>query len=322
MSAMIQMSGGFRATVLAGWVLLCGVGLWFARLKGIPSWAAWPALAAFLIEYPFYLVPAFRSVREQFAGRRLLPFLVASVVLPYLAACMGATTFAWLGLAKLAALALTMGLWFRVLPAGPLADVGFLLLVGAAKIGRFANPIYPTRYKSLEIGVLGDIAIFQLAVLVLMLARKVPETGYGFLPTRKDWRIGLLHFLYFLPIGFGVGLGIRAVRWSPTHEPWKVAGSFLGLLFVLSLLEEFLFRGVLQQWMTDWTRSRQWALALTSLVFGASHLWFRQFPNWKWLIVAGVMGWFCGRARNQAGSIRAGMVTHTLVITAWRSFFV
>jgi hypothetical protein len=37
--------------------------------------------------------------------------------------------------------------------------------------------------------------------------------------------------------------------------------------------------------------------------------------------VAAVLGWFCGRARNQAGSIRASMVTHALVATAWRAFF-
>jgi hypothetical protein len=39
------------------------------------------------------------------------------------------------------------------------------------------------------------------------------------------------------------------------------------------------------------------------------------------VIVAGTLGWFCGRARNQAGSIRASMVTHTLAITTWRAFF-
>jgi len=38
--------------------------------------------------------------------------------------------------------------------------------------------------------------------------------------------------------------------------------------------------------------------------------------------LAATLGWFCGRARNQAGSIRAAMVTHTLVVTTWRAFFV
>jgi uncharacterized protein len=52
------------------------------------------------------------------------------------------------------------------------------------------------------------------------------------------------------------------------------------------------------------------------------HLWFRTFPNWRWAVLAGVLGWFCGRARNQAHSIRAGMVTHALAVATWRGFFV
>jgi hypothetical protein len=52
------------------------------------------------------------------------------------------------------------------------------------------------------------------------------------------------------------------------------------------------------------------------------HLWLGSFPNWRWVPLAATLGWFCGRARNQAGSIRAAMVTHTLVVTTWRAFFV
>ena len=280
-----------------------------------------PALAAFLVEYPFYLVPAFRSVREELAGRWLPVYLVASAVLPYLACCLGATQFAWLSLLKIAALALTLALWYRVLPAAPLVDIGFLVLVVAVKISKFAAPIYPVRYKGVEIGILGDLALFQLAVMVLMLERRIRETGYGFIPTRKDWRIGAIHFLYFIPIGFGIALGLKAVHLTKPGDPLKLAGYFLAWLLVLTLAEEFIFRGVLQQWIEEWTWSPQAALIITSLLFGAVHLWFRTFPNWKWVIIAGVLGWFCGRARNQAGSIRASMVTHTLVITAWRAFF-
>jgi hypothetical protein len=35
-----------------------------------------------------------------------------------------------------------------------------------------------------------------------------------------------------------------------------------------------------------------------------------------------VLGWLCGRARNQASSIRASVVTHALVVSTWRAFFV
>jgi uncharacterized protein len=322
MSAMANTSGGFRTALFAGWITLGVVGLWYARLKDIPGWAALPALAAFLVEYPFYLVPAFRSVRERVAGAYLPAFLVASAVLPYLAACFGATVFQWSSLVKLTALALSLGLWYRVLPLSPIADIGFLALVVAVKIGRFAATVYPPRYKGLEIPILADLALAQIAVMVLMLERRIPETGYGFVPSLREWRIGAINFLFFLPIGFGLALGLNAVHLSMPDNLLKPIGSFLGWLLVLALLEEFIFRGVLQQWIEDWTWSPRAALAITSLLFGTVHLWFRQFPNWKWLLIAGVLGWFCGRARNQAGSIRASMVTHTLVITTWRAFFV
>ena len=151
--------------------------------------SALPSLAAFLVAYPFYLVPAFPKVREEFAGQPLLGFLIASAVLPYLACCLGAVTFEWISFAKLLALALALGLWYRILPAAPLSDIGFLALVVAIKIGRYAAPIFPVPYKGVEIGVLCDLALFNIAVMVLMLERRVRETGFGFLPTRKDWRI-------------------------------------------------------------------------------------------------------------------------------------
>jgi hypothetical protein len=58
-------------------------------------------------------------------------------------------------------------------------------------------------------------------------------------------------------------------------------------------------------------------LVLSSTAFGAVHLWFGDaFPNWKMAAVAGLLGWFCGRARLRAGSMRAAMVTHALAATA------
>jgi len=318
---MARTSGGFRAALLIGWTALCVVGIVYARSKDIPSWAAAPALAAFLLAYPFYLVPAFREAREAIAGPPLPAYLVISAVLPYLACCMGAIHFEMLSLVKLAAMALALGLWYRVLPAHPVADVGFLALVVAIKLGRYTTTLYPSPFKGVDLATLGDLALFQIAVMVLMLERRVPETGYGFWPTSRDWRIGVLHFLYFAPVGVGIALALKAAHFARTPDPWKLVLYFFAWLWVLTLGEEFFFRGVLQGWLEEWLRSRAGALIVTSVLFGLVHLWFRHFPNWKWAIIAATMGWFCGRAKNQAGSIRAAMVTHTLVITAWRAFF-
>jgi hypothetical protein len=84
---MAKTLGGFRAAVPIGWMALGVAGVLYARLKDIPSWAAVPVLAAFLVEYPFYLVPAFPTLRERLAGARLPGFLLASTGLPYLVCC-------------------------------------------------------------------------------------------------------------------------------------------------------------------------------------------------------------------------------------------
>jgi membrane protease YdiL (CAAX protease family) len=319
---MAKSLAGFRAALLIGWTALSVAGVLYARLKGIPSWAALPALAAFLVEYPFYLVPAFPGLRERLAGERMPGFLVASAVLPYLVCCCGAVQFQWGGFVRLAALALALSLWYVVLPAVAAADLAYLALIAAVLLGKYFDSIYRALHPGLDVAILGHLALIQIAAMALMLERRVHETGYGFLPNWKEWRIGALHYLYFVPVAFPLALALKAMRFAPPAPLWKIAGTFLGILWVVALSEEFFFRGVLQQWIEEWTWSRPVALAVTSVLFGFVHVGFRGFPNWQWVLVATVLGWFCGRARNQAGSIRAGMVTHALVVTTWRAFFV
>jgi membrane protease YdiL (CAAX protease family) len=299
-------------------------------------------------------------MRERLAGPRLRWFLLAAMVLPYLVCCCGAIEFHWYSALRLAALALTMSLWYVVLPPGTtglpagrahsadrddgpnngsndrpndipndkpeglshtLADLAFLAIIPALILGGYFDSIYPP-YLGQKLNVLGHVTFLPVVILVLMLERRVRETGYGFAPNRREWRIGALHYLYFLPIGGSLAFLLHAVK---PHEPaalWKVAATFLAFLWVVGLSEEFFFRGVLQPWIEDLTRNRAAALAIASIVFGLVHLGFRgfPFPNWRWALLAGTMGWFCGHARNQAGSIRASAVTHALVVATWRAF--
>jgi uncharacterized protein len=322
MRPMTRRLNGFQATLAIGWLVLCAAGFAYARFRNFPAWAAAPALAAFLIEYSFYLVPAFPAVRDRFTGWRLPALLVAGAVLPYLACCCGAVPFRWISLAELAGAALVLGLWYYVLPAKPLADLGFLAVVAALVLSKFFKVIYPVPVPKLELSILGKLAIFQSAVLVLMLARRVPETGYGFWPSAREWRIGALNFLYFVPVGLPLALALHAVKFAPEHRLWLIAATFFGILWAVALAEEFFFRGVLQPELEKLLSSRAGALLLTATLFGLVHLPYGgRFPNWRWVLIAGSLGWFCGRARNQAGNIRAAMVTHTLTVTALRAFF-
>ncbi|MGA2591590.1 MAG: CPBP family intramembrane glutamic endopeptidase [Bryobacteraceae bacterium] len=315
---MNQSLGGFRAALLGGWVALSAAGVLYARLKGIPAWAAVPILAAFLAEYPFYLVPGFAAVRERW--QRGLPFfLVVSFVAPYAIYAANTGQFRWSSMMQLAALGTVFSLWYSVLPRAPLSDGAFLVLAAAVVLRGYLDPIYTSPVAGLHIEILGHLALTRLCAMVMLVERRVPGTGYGFLPSGNDWKIGLRHFLYFLIVGIPLAWATRLVHLGPIMPLWKIAATFLGMLWVLALAEEFFFRGLLQQWMVEWTGSPAIGLAGTATLFGLAHLGFRGFPNWRFALAAAVAGWFYGRAYQEAKSIRAAMVTHALVVTLWRA---
>ena len=319
----------FRAVLLVGWAALTAAGLLYARFKQIPNSVAIPLLAGFLVEYPFYLVPAWADLRKRMAGRAFPLFLALSFLLPYLACYGPASHLQFFHLVALAALAFALGLWYFVLPVHPATDLAFLTFAGAILLSHFFESVYPPLYAHLPAAILGRLALFEGVALVLMIQRGMAWTGYGFIPNLREWRIGALHYLAFLPLAACVAFPLKLVRRASPAPFWHTIGIFLAFLWVVALFEEFIFRGVLQQWLEEWTgrfssplAPRTIALLLTSLIFGAAHLWFRGFPNWRWALLAGILGWFCGHARNQAGGIRAGVVTHALVVATWRGFFV
>ncbi|MGA2272230.1 MAG: CPBP family intramembrane glutamic endopeptidase [Bryobacteraceae bacterium] len=328
---MAKTFGGFRAALLAGWTVLGVAGLGFARAKGIPFAAALPVIAAFLAEYPFYLLAGFPAARQRLAGlyvvhpgrasSALPAILTGSLLLPYLLCSMGAIRLDSLALVRLAALGLAISLWYVILPAAMLPDAAFLALIGWVTLGHYFDGIYP-RFFGQHLEILGAVGLLHVVALTLMLQRPIAETGFGFWPNQREWIIGVRHYFFFLLVGGPLALALGTARLAAIPAPlWIVIGTFFGSLWVSSLAEEFLFRGVLQQWMEDWTGNAHAALLLASIVFGLAHLWFRGFPNWRWVPVVTVLGWLCGRARNQAGSIRSSVVTHALVVTTWRAFF-
>jgi membrane protease YdiL (CAAX protease family) len=325
MSAMVKSLRGFPAVVLAGWVALSAAGVLYARYKGIPNQAALPVVAAFLVAFPFYLVPAFPRLREGIGGMRLPAFVLAAALVPYLTGCLGGgIQFQWGGLARLVAMALVFGFWYQPSRArSTIADLAFLALIPLVLLTGYLEAIYIGVHPALrkDLIELGHVALIEIAIPVLMVARGV-RTGYGFFPTRAEWAIGLRHYLYFAAVGLPLGLLLKTVHFTAPAPLWKIAATFLGFFWVIALSEEFFVRGVLQGWLEQWTGRASVALLVTSALFGAAHLFFRGFPNWRWALLAAILGWCCGHARNHAGGIRAGVVTHALVVTTWRAFLV
>lgn len=155
----------------------------------------------------------------------------------------------------------------------------------------------------------------------------MPGIGFGWWPTMREWHAGVIGFAALFPVLFAMGWALDFFALRELSRPWPetlaiTAGTFFGIFWVVALSEEFFLRGLLQQWLAEWLGSFRSGLIATSLISGALHLPFREFPNWKFALLATVAHAAYGLVFHQAGGIRAAMVTHALVVTVWRVFLV
>ncbi|MDX2154293.1 MAG: CPBP family intramembrane glutamic endopeptidase [Bryobacteraceae bacterium] len=321
---MQQSLRGFWAAIALLWLVGCIAGLVYAHSQNIPGAIAAAVLPAFLAELTFYVASVVEPSRRRFeaaaspAVRATL--MTAAAMLPWLLA--GARGRGDLLLLMSAA----VSFWFIVLPKHRWADVLLLGLLASVLIAKPFEAIYPRPYERLRIDALGQLMWFRTGILAFLSMRGVEGVGVGFLPSKREWWVGLRWFVLFLPVAGALNLVIRFARYAPPSLPWwqevlLAAGTFAGILWVVALGEEFFVRGLLQQWLAQWTGSFVFALLAASTVFGLVHLWFRQFPNWRFALLAGTAGVFYGLAFREGRGIRAAMVTHACVVTAWRAFF-
>lgn len=255
-------------------------------------WAAVPAAVLELILF------ATMTIWPKHVPERWLPWiLAASGVLPYLLLPSDRSATA-----TLLALSLLPALWFRALPRGRWWDFLFV----AAMLAVFLSPLFEQAYGG-KIEILGKAMWFRVGIVAVIFIAREPGIDFGFWPRAEDWRIGAKEFLLFLPVGIAIGFALGYFK-APEPQLLKGIGMFFGSLWFITVGEEFFFRGLLQRWT---------GIAPAAVLYGLSHLAFRQFPNWKHVAITIVLGIFCGRAFQQTKSVRAAMVTHALVNATW-----
>ena len=303
----------------------------YSQIRGIPLEVALPLLPAFLMEATMFLGLGLERVRarlEQLPPWAAALILTLSAMLPYSAAAAVSGSFDPRSLGVIGGLAMVASLWFVLLPHRAPADVLFLAAVGVVAFSKVLDMQYVDPHPRLPLGILGKLMWIRVAAFALLSLRRVPGVDFGFWPEQRHWKIGTLYFLALLPAAVLVGW---AVNFGSPHTPqagWEqmpalALGTFFGILWVVALGEEFFFRGLLQQWFGSWLGHEWGGLALTSLLFGAIHLWTPRgrFPDWQFAPLVATAGLFYGMAFRQAKSIRASMVTHALTVTTWRVFF-
>ncbi|HEX8985391.1 MAG TPA: CPBP family intramembrane glutamic endopeptidase [Bryobacteraceae bacterium] len=308
--------------ILAGIALLVLIGgLLYASSLSIPAGLAWSLAIAFALEACLYSAAMLADVRARLEARfrpaRLALWMTLSGLAPYCVYTVPNGLFDAQLFVVLAAASAAVSYWFVAFPPRRATEFLFVAFVAAVLLSPVFPAIYGKPWPKLQLGILGQLMWTRLAALAALSIARLEVKGFGLLPNRAEWKTGALHFLMFLPAGALLGWATGFASFHLRPGPWWetagiAAATFVGMLWVVALREEFFFRGLLQPWL---------GLIATSLLFGLVHLPFREFPNWRFAILAAVAGVFYGLAYRRAGSVRAAMVTHALVNTAWRIFF-
>ena len=307
-------------------------GLVYAQQQHIPAALTIAILPALLVEAAFYVGPGFVAVRERllrWPKAQLATALASSAVVPWLIYTLASGVFTWQKFALLLALVVPVAFWYVVLPPVRTADFALLVLLAIPFLVRIFLEIYPTAQPAgqpkLRMDFLGKWMWIRLGFAVFLLIRQVEGIHFGFVPSRAEVITGLKYYFRFLPFGFTLGYLLGIVQVGFPAFGWQLAGltvgTFLGLFWVVSLGEEFFFRGLIQQWLEEILGSPLAALITTSILYGLVHLPFRYAFNWRYALVVTVLGWFCGQAFQESKGIRAPMVTHALAATTWVVIF-
>ena len=311
------------------WLALGVASIIVARRLENSYWITAALLPAFLVESFFYLATGFESTRAVFAripSLRQALLLVVSGLLPYFIVNTQTGLFRLNAFLLLAALVVVASFWFVILPRRPAFDIGFLVLVAAPLVARAFPRIYLSPDPTLPTNILGHLMWIRVTVLAFLAIRGWDAGLVGFWPSLREWRWGAITFALA-----AVALGIAAqfihfASFAPAQgDGWwiaaKAVGYFLSALWVVAFSEELFCRGVVLRGLQKLALPSWVAILVSSLAFGSVHLWYREFPNWRFFIMASIAGVFYAIAYLRGGSIRASMVTHALTVTAWRMLF-
>ena len=123
--------------------------------------------------------------------------------------------------------------------------------------------LYIRPHDRLPLEVLGTAMWIRTGAFAMLSVRRVQGVGFGFWPSLREWKIGAIFFVLMLPVVAALAWWIGWGKFHPPEAAWFktpviVVVYFFGGLWVLSLSEEFFFRGLLQQWMGGWLRN-EWA---------------------------------------------------------------
>jgi membrane protease YdiL (CAAX protease family) len=269
--------------------------------------------------------PVLRAIlRERMRGLRGGAISTALFLIPYLFYCAGTNDFRAAAFGKVAALAAVPFVLFTALPVrrpealhwqDALALLWLELPVVFGKIGGIWN--VPENLDFMARVFLLGVGAWSFLVL-----RSMEGSGYEFRIARASVRDMAIAFAGFGAVALPLGWAMRFITWNPQfHGLPDLLIDYVTIFLFIAILEELFFRGVLQNLLEGSLRSRYFAQALAAAIFGLSHIRHAPGPNWRYVALASVAGWFYGSAYRNRRNVMASAIVHAAVDTVWRTWF-
>ena len=247
-----------------------------------------------------------------------------AIFLTYLLYAFGTGT---LSAARMGAVALFLFVPLAILstagtaPAGSLQD--FLVIAGvwvAVKFGP-AHWIWPFPAGKLAY-IFTMLLAVNLAVAGFLLLRRIKGVGYS-IGWGNGWIFSILaSLLAFACISIPLGVKLGFIAFDLHHQKWNTFPlNAIAILLFIAWPEELLFRGLLQNCLERATRSDWFAWISASVLFGFSHITNGGFPNWKYVLLASIAGFFYGWTWRRTNSIFASALVHGAVDLLWHFLF-
>jgi membrane protease YdiL (CAAX protease family) len=166
------------------------------------------------------------------------------------------------------------------------------------------------------------LLLVDAALYAYLVVRRLEGVGYDFRPRWRDLAVGFREWLFFAPIGIGLGLALGFIHfYARLPGPGMAAAAWLITFFFVAIPEELFFRGLLLNLLEP--RLGRWkALAVSSVIFGLSHF-NKGAPvfNWRYVLLATIAGLFYGRAWLDRRRLFSSATTHTAVDVVWTLWF-
>lgn len=155
--------------------------------------------------------------------------------------------------------------------------------------------------------------------------RNLEGIGYRLGFRKGDVIDGLTNFAGFALLGIPLGYALGFIQFRPhSVSLFEMGFQLFAIYLTIAIPEEFLFRGVLQNFLSkslSGPRHAIYALLIASVIFGASHLHHAPVPNWRYAILAALAGLFYGNAFRTRQRLSSSALTHALVDTVWHFWF-